>query len=88
MGQTQKEWELSVVADRLRLLEAKVAFTMQVLNLTRNEDGVSRSLEVLFQEAQHAGLDTANLPAVAERAFGGPAAENAGSAPKPAAPAK
>jgi len=49
MGQTQKEWELSVVTDRLRLLEAKVAFTMRALNLTRNEDGVSRSLEVLFQ---------------------------------------
>jgi len=88
MGQTQKEWELSVVTDRLRLLEAKVAFTMRALNLTRNEDGVSRSLEVLFQEAQHAGLDTANLPAVAERAFGGPAVHAAGAGGEPRSPAK
>ena len=51
MGQTQKEWELSVVAERVRLVEAKLAFTMQVLNLTRNEDGATRSLETLFAEA-------------------------------------
>ena len=87
MGQTsQDKWELSVVAERLRLVEAKLAFTMNILNLTRNEDGASRNLETLFQEWQHAGPTTENLGTLADRAFRGSGPVNAAETHQPPAP--